>query len=160
MSSLIRDIKERVSIPGLVLVVLFISVIWGNSLVAGEGSGSLSAGVMEWVQGLLQSLGLPFAWVTNFLIRKAAHFTEYFILALLSSYAFDPKRSAGSEGVVAACVLCVLVSSIDETIQLFVPGRCGQVTDVLIDCSGAFIATFIRSTAVRWYRRREYGRNA
>ncbi len=70
MSSLIRDIKERVSIPGLVLVVLFISVIWGNSLVAGEGSGSLSAGVMEWIQGLLQSLGLPFAWVTNFLIRS------------------------------------------------------------------------------------------
>lgn len=160
MSSLIRDIKERVSIPGLVLVVLFISVIWGNSLVAGEGSGSLSAGVMEWVQGFLQSLGLPFAWVTNFLIRKAAHFTEYFILALLSSHAFDPKRSAGSEGIVAACVLCVLVSSIDETIQLFAPGRCGQVTDVLIDCSGAFIATFIRSAAVRWYRRREYGRSA
>ncbi len=101
MSSLIRDIKERVSIPGLVLVVLFISVIWGNSLVAGEGSGSLSAGVMVWVQGLLRSLGLPFAWVTNF-----------------------------------------------------------RVTDVLIDCSGAFIATFIRSAAVRWYRRREYGRSA
>lgn len=91
MSSLIRDIKERVSIPGLVLVVLLISVIWGNSLVAGEGSGSLSAGVMEWIQGLLQSLGLPFAWVTNFLIRKAAHFTEYFILALLSVSCVRPQ---------------------------------------------------------------------
>ncbi|MFR3450545.1 MAG: VanZ family protein [Collinsella sp.] len=71
-----------------------------------------------------------------------------------------PSAARGSEGVVAACVLCVLVSSIDETIQLFVPGRCGQVTDVLIDCSGAFIATFIRSAAVRWYRRRKYGRSA
>lgn len=154
MSSLLRDIRERVSIPGLVLVVVFISVIWGNSLVAGEGSGSLSAGVMAWVQGLLQSLGLPFAWVTNFLIRKVAHFTEYFILALLSSHAFDPKRGAGSEGIAATLVLCVLVSSIDETIQLFVPARCGRVADVLIDCSGALLATFIRSALVRWRRLR------
>ncbi len=160
MASLIRDISEKVSIPWLVLVVLFISVIWGNSLVVGENSGSLSAGVVVWVQGLLQSLGLPFAWVSNFLIRKAAHFTEYFILALLASHAFDPRRSAGTEGVVAACVLCVLVSSIDETIQLFVPGRCGQVADVLIDCSGAFLAAVIRSALVRLRRRRESGHSA
>lgn len=157
MSSLIREIRERVSIPGVVLVVLFICVIWGNSLVAGEGSGSLSAGVMEWAQGFLQSLGFPFSWVTNYLIRKTAHFTEYFILALLASHAFDPKRSAGPEGIAAVCVLCVLVSSIDETIQLFVPGRCGRIIDVLIDCSGALIAIFIRCASVRWRHRRECG---
>ncbi|MFR9006319.1 MAG: VanZ family protein [Collinsella aerofaciens] len=80
----------------------------------------------SWRSRAFAVAGTPLAWVSDFLIRKAAHFTEYFILALLSSYAFDPKRSAGSEGVVAACVLCVLVSSIDETIQLFVPGRCGR----------------------------------
>ena len=36
-------------------------------------------------------------------------------------------------------ILCVLVASLDETIQLFVSGRSGQISDVLLDCTGALL---------------------
>lgn len=149
MSSLMQDIRTRVSLPGLALVVFFICIIWGNSLVAGEGSGSLSLSVVEGIRDLLQTVGLPYGWVTNFVVRKTAHFSEYLVLAILSAHAFDPKRSGCREGIVAALVLVMLVSSIDETIQLFVPGRSGQVADVLIDCSGALVGILLRTLFVR-----------
>lgn len=149
MSSLIRDLRTRVSPPWLALVVLFICFIWGNSLVAGEGSGSLSLAVMDWVHGVLRACGLPYEWVTNFAIRKTAHFTEYLVLSLIALHAFDPKRDTSGESIIAAFVLVMLVSSIDETIQLFVPGRSGQVTDALIDCSGAAVGILVRTILVR-----------
>ena len=64
-------------------------VIWGNSLVPGTGSGSLSLSIMESIRGFLQALGLPYEWVTNFVVRKCAHFTEYMVLGILATHAFD-----------------------------------------------------------------------
>ena len=39
--------------------------------------------------------------------------------------------------IIIAQVLCTLSAMADETVQLFVPGRSGQVTDVLLDSAGA-----------------------
>lgn len=112
-------------------------IIWGNSLVPGSGSGSLSLSVVEAVRGALDALRLPSDWVTNFLVRKTAHFTEYAVLGVLVAHAFDPEHTAEHMRLAAICLALVLVPSIDETIQLFVAGRSGQVTDVLLDCCGA-----------------------
>ena len=68
---------------------VMVLVIWGNSLVPGTGSGSLSLSIMESVRGFLQALGLPYEWVTNFVVRKCAHFTEYMVLGILATHAFD-----------------------------------------------------------------------
>ena len=38
----------------------------------------------------------------------------------------------------------LLIPSIDETIQLFVPGRAGMITDVMIDCCGAATGVVLR----------------
>ena len=43
----------------------------------------------------------------------------------------------------AIALALVLIPSIDETIQLFVGGRAGQVTAVLIDCSGALTGVLL-----------------
>lgn len=64
-------------------------LIWGNSMVPGTGSGSLSLSIMEAVRGLLHGVGLPYEWVTNFVVRKCAHFTEYMVLGILAPHAFD-----------------------------------------------------------------------
>ena len=50
-------------------------------------------------------------------VRKAAHMSEYAVLGITAAYAVT-----------------------DEFHQLFVPGRAGRVTDVLIDSAGAFLA--------------------
>ena len=47
MDSLFRQLRSKVSLPWLLLTLGFTLFIWGNSLVPGEGSGSLSLAVME-----------------------------------------------------------------------------------------------------------------
>lgn len=144
----------RLSKPWLFAAIIMVLIIWGNSLVPGSGSGSLSLSVVEAVRGALDALRLPSDWVTNFLVRKTAHFTEYAVLGVLVAHAFDPERTAEHMRLAAICLALVLVPSIDETIQLFVAGRSGQVTDVLLDCCGA--ATGVLLTYLVWrLRRRE-----
>lgn len=127
----------RISKPWLVATIIMVCLIWGNSLVPGTGSGSLSLSVMGAVRSALDALSLPSAWVTNFLVRKTAHFTEYAVLGILATNALDPGHTRERIRVAAICLLLVLVPSIDETIQLFIDGRSGQVADVLLDCCGA-----------------------
>ena len=54
---------------------------------------------------------------------------------------------------VVTCLMALLIwgnslvpgsGSIDETIQLFVPGRAGMITDVMIDCCGAATGVVLR----------------
>ena len=68
-------------------------------------------------------------------VRKAAHATEYSILAVLAIMAFC---SVG-RGYLTA----VIFSISDEIHQLFVPGRSGQITDVIIDGCGALIGVIL-----------------
>lgn len=119
-------------------------LIWGNSLVPGTGSGSLSLAIMEDVRGFLHSLSLPYEWVTNFVVRKCAHFTEYMVLGVLVTYAFDIEGRRTFDRLLPTVVFLLLVPSIDETIQLFVPGRAGMITDVMIDCCGAATGVVLR----------------
>lgn len=134
-----RDISKS----WLLAAALFVLVIWGNSLVPGTGSSSLSLMVVDAVRSVLDALSLPSAWVTNFLVRKAAHFSEYLLLGVLVTRGFDRRYAAHPQALFAIAVALVAVPSIDETIQLFVSGRSGQVTDVLIDCTGAATGVLI-----------------
>ena len=58
-------------------------------------------------------------------------------------------------GLFAAVFSCIYASS-DEIHQLFVPGRAGQVRDVLIDTSGA-VAGILLAILIRkiWLKSRE-----
>ncbi len=111
-------------------------LIWGNSLVPGSGSGSLSLTVMEAIRGFLHRVGLPYGWVTNF--------TEYLVLGILATHAFDFEGRRTFDVLLPTAVFLLLIPSIDETIQLFVPGRAGMITDVMIDCCGAATGVVLR----------------
>lgn len=142
-------LRDSVSIPWLVASMLMVTFIWGNSMVPGSGSSEMSLSVLELVQGALRSLGLPFEWVTNFLIRKTAHFTEYACLGVCVSNAFDARRAIAPASLVATALALVLVPSIDETIQLFTPARAGMLADVALDCCGAAFGVLVRTIWAR-----------
>ena len=99
-------------------------------------------------QGFLVDLGLPASWVSNFIIRKMAHFTEYAALGVSVSAALDRHAHLDCARVLSIVSTVLIAASLDEVIQLFVPGRCGQVADVLLDCMGA-IAGVAASSFVR-----------
>jgi VanZ family protein len=78
------------------------------------------------------------------LIRKCAHFTEYFVLGILACRAFRTLFKA--RGVyLAALGLVVLTASLDEFNQSFNPLRTGSPWDVAIDVAGGVTAILLVS---------------
>lgn len=75
--------------------------------------------------------------VVSFLVRKAAHMSEYAVLAILIELYF--REYKGKSCFVLSLLCTMLYASSDEIHQLFVPGRSGQVMDVMIDALGGAI---------------------
>lgn len=75
------------------------------------------------------------------LLRKAGHFSEYFILGILASLTALQTKLRYRK--LSALSFCVLVAAIDETIQLFVSGRSGQISDVVLDSVGALCGIIV-----------------
>lgn len=67
-------------------------------------------------------------------VRKTAHFTEYAILGFLLTGA--ASLSIGWKSFLYPGITGVLYAASDEFHQLFVPGRSGQISDVLLDSAG------------------------
>ena len=68
-----------------IFTILWIMVIFSFSLQSGDESGKLSGGIVAWVVGLFFPEDFTHIELVHFLVRKAAHFTEYFILGVLLS---------------------------------------------------------------------------
>ncbi|MCI6265943.1 MAG: VanZ family protein [Erysipelotrichaceae bacterium] len=77
----------------------------------------------------------------SFIIRKCAHVSDFFILGILVINLISKYNVKYS--YLISFIICVLYASSDEFHQLFVPGRSGQVTDVLIDLIGVVLGLSI-----------------
>ena len=88
----------------------------------------------------------------NHYIRKTAHFTEYFVQSLLLCNAFQTDRADRQNSHSCILLLSLLTAVLDEYIQLFSPGRSGQVTDIMLDFSGAF-SGWLAYQLWKWIRR-------
>ena len=74
----------------------------------------------------------------EFLVRKAAHMTEYAVLALLLAHAL--RLSGAKHPARLALLLSLGYAASDEFHQSFVSGRGPSPVDVMIDTSGAALA--------------------
>lgn len=77
---------------------------------------------------------------TQHLVRKSAHFLAYFALGFTCFGALNTYGIKRSTKFFASGLICLVYAVSDEVHQLFVPGRAGRLTDVLIDLSGALSA--------------------
>lgn len=136
-----------------VAVLAWMGVIFYFSHQPADVSRSLSSGLTDAVFRVVAGVfkidvttgtGDQLAWLHH-LIRKLAHGGLYFVLALLVVNAMG--RPIGRKMYLATFVFCVLYAVSDEVHQLYVPGRGGQVGDVLIDSGGALMGLGIRHVA-------------
>ena len=90
---------------------------------------------------------------THFFVRKAAHFTEYAILAIFAARAFisSSQRWLRRAWFFVALLVIVLYSLSDEFHQTFVATRTGSVYDSFIDMAGGLTALLLYAA---WRRRR------
>ena len=129
------------------LTFLWILIIFSFSLQNGEESSQLSGGVVAWIVELICPEDFAHTELLEFFIRKAAHFTEYFILGGLLSVTV--REAKWSKPVLLPWGLGTVVACCDETIQLFSDGRAGQITDVMLDSSGVLVGCVVIYVLIR-----------
>jgi VanZ family protein len=119
---------------------------------AGEVSGNLSYKISyeivemksELLSENLSSEELAYkADGIHYYVRKAAHMTEYFLLAIAISFPLYVYGVRGIWLMLLAGIVCVGFAGLDEYHQSFVGGRTPAIKDVGIDSSGAFIGILL-----------------
>ena len=125
--------KRRSRILFIIGTVLWVAVIWGQSLAPAELSSQESGAAFSFLSSLLSavSVALP---LTEAIVRKMAHFAEYFVLGLLLTGAVS--RGKLRQWFFRLAFLTLLIPFADETIQLFSDGRSGAIQDVWLDLAG------------------------
>ena len=97
----------------------------------------------------------------EFLVRKAAHMTEYGVLAVCILFGISVFYRTSHTLVyktnyiyMIAWLMTVIYAATDEYHQLFVPGRSGKIMDVGIDALGALLLLGITALICRFRKRR------
>ena len=127
------------------LSVIWIGFIWSRSMQNGIDSGEASGRVYEFVNKIAELLGSE-KHISEHFVRKAAHFLEYTILALLicidifgfSRLRYDVFHISSFKVFPLSLIVAVLVALTDEfVIQANTEGRGPSIVDVGIDTLGA-----------------------
>ncbi len=156
--------KEKTSPWIIVFRVIFtIALIWvigfifGNSLQDGATSSRRSQRIVAAVNGFLAKVG--FGPISEFIIRKLAHFAEFTLLGFVLMMCLRVYTSRFISHISWPLLGGIIVALSDETIQLFIPGRSSQVRDVWIDTAGvcagiavAFLILLIVSLLISLYK--------
>ena len=137
----------------LILTLVWIGVIYAYSAQPADESSQNSSGIVE---ALIQILFPDFEELSHleqtqlldditWFVRKSAHATEYAILAILIylTCVISNLKWAHKVKIWIALAGSVVYAATDEIHQLFVDGRYGQFSDVLIDTFGALIGVLI-----------------
>ncbi len=115
-----------------------------------EHTGSVLATILHW---LLPHLNDDQFEHIHHMVRKTAHFTEYFILYLLLFRGFrGDRRGWRLSWAAAALGIAAFYSALDEIHQSFVASRTASVWDSLLDSAGAFVALVVVFLFFRLFR--------
>ena len=141
---------------------MWMGLIFYMSAQTAEDSSKMSDGI---VYALIKIVAPDFENMTvdeqlrfldtfRFVVRKLAHFTEYFVLGCLTpGLVLHYTNSVVRVGLIAAA-WCVTYAITDEFHQMFTDGRGPAVRDVCIDSAGAITGIVILLAVTLLIRRR------
>ena len=133
-----------------ILSFLLIGFIWHNSMADAPHSSRESIFVLHLIQHYLYMLP-DVTHLTNGILRKLAHLTEYAWLGIALNSAFRALRVP--HGVKLTLGISFLVASVDESIQIFSPGRSAEFKDVLLDTTGAGLGILLAAALAAIWKR-------
>ncbi len=133
-----------------VLIVLWMAVIFSFSIHTAKESSSVSQSVTEKiiefvnpsVTKLNETERQQIVDRAEGLVRKMAHALNYAILGFLCAMMVvtSKKVEQNFKGALLSLAICSLYAASDEFHQTLVPGRSGEVRDVVIDTIGSAVA--------------------
>ena len=130
------------------MLLIFIA---STDLMSAQHTSRFIGPFLRW---LIPDISLEGITAVQFAVRKAAHVTEYGILAFLLARALHRGTGAfGWRKGGIALAIAAGYAALDEYHQSFVASRTGSPRDVLIDASGAALGILV----YRWATRRGRG---
>jgi VanZ family protein len=141
----------------IILILLTLAFIWGNSFATIEESEQQSEKVLDDVKPALETV-VGSGNVTEHLIRKLAHFVEYLVLGVMLALLFALLGRHRLQDIVNCAFIGLLAALIDETIQLFTD-RGPQVQDVWLDFIGYCAGVLVMAGAVKLIMRVRKSKN-
>ena len=148
MKIIIFLLKPLSFLPALLMMYIIFSFSAQTGEVSGELSYKISYQIVESKNELLNTnksydeLAYE-AEEIHYYVRKAAHMTEYCLLAIAVSFPLYVYRVRGLALFLLAGIICVGFACLDEYHQSFVAGRTSAYTDVGFDSLGALIGIIL-----------------
>jgi VanZ family protein len=159
-SSLFSRLSRVVFRPATTLSRYAPVVVW-VAFIFFASTGNLSASntsriIRPLVLWLFPDITEPALLQVHFYVRKAAHFFEYAVLALLASRAFltSPRPRLRRNWHAAAFALVAACALLDEYNQSFNAARTGTIYDSLLDMTGGATALGLLALLRRIERKR------
>ena len=137
----------------IVLLVLLLVFIWGNSCLPVSMSSQESGRFLRLVRPLLEVF-FGQGNVTHHLVRKLAHFMEFTALGLLIGLVTHQGRPVRLRSMVFALVMGLLAAFADESIQML-SDRGDRISDVWLDFSGVVLGSALSLLLLSFHRRRK-----
>jgi len=123
-------------------------IFFGSTdLMSAEHTSRILTPLLRWWNPDISAAAIAQA---HFFVRKAAHLTEYAILALLLGRASRGWSKDFWPRVALTLAPAMIFALADEFHQSFVASRTASLGDVLLDCSGALFGLMICATT--WNR--------
>lgn len=126
--------KIKYFIPALIWMIFIFIMSHTNGNDSSNQSNFIAEIILKFIDIDVETL--------TFLIRKAAHMSEYAILLLLIYYGLS-NTITYKYNLLTSLATTFIYACSDEFHQLFIPGRSGQLKDVLIDTSGGLVMLLI-----------------
>lgn len=122
-------------------LLVWMGIIFYFSHQSGDASMQLSDGILDSFKSLFQNF-LDYHTL-SYIVRKIAHFTEYFILGLLIYHLVKQYRVISKTEIIWMILFCVIYAMSDEFHQVFIGGRSPMIFDVIIDSLGSSLSILL-----------------
>lgn len=126
-----------------VYVIIWAAIIFAFSCQSGDSSNNNNRFIIAIFKYIGLDLDAYLGQVSDFIIRKFAHFFEYFIFYYLLYNALI-ENSNRKSALIYSLVIVFLYACTDEIHQAFVPGRGPAIRDVLVDTGGGTLCMFLK----------------
>ncbi len=124
------------------VTIAFVLFIFSNSMFPGTQSSEKSQFVMNIINMLISHISIH-ASITEHIVRKLGHFTEYFVLGNLLTLTVRTYVKRASQFIFMNLFILLAVPVLDEFLQTFIQGRSGNVSDVILDFMGGLVGMML-----------------
>jgi VanZ family protein len=133
---------QRLSRYGPVILWAVLIFIFSSGLFSGSNTSTIIRPLLQWVFPSISDASLAFV---HGLIRKASHFVEYAILALLTARALRTSSQdlLRNYWVAVSLAFIAIYALSDEFHQSLVSSRTASIYDCLIDTVGGLAALIL-----------------